>query len=144
MEVGATHTRCNARSCVVSIAGGGPRQCASETRPYTERTLSVTTTLARFTPSACPSVWRCVENAVLRRMPHARSRQGAGLAPLFHGERLGPGAGWCITPSPIAPSRVPNRRMAEISRHHREARRQTENTNFCLNDGNTPAYFPAQ
>ena len=35
-----------------------------------------------------------------------------------------------------------NRRMAEILRHRRETRRQTEKTNFCLNDGKAPAYSP--
>jgi len=39
---------------------------------------------------------------------------------------------------------VPNRRMVEILWHRRETRRQTENTNFCLNDGKAPAYSPAQ
>ena len=36
----------------------------------------------------------------------------------------------------------PNRRMAEISWHRRETRRQTENTNVCLNGGKVPAYSP--
>jgi hypothetical protein len=102
----------------------------------------VTTLLARFTPSACPPLWRCATNSALRQKPHARSRQGAGLAALFHGERLVPGAGWCNTPSPTAPSREANRRMAEILWHRRETRRQTENTNICLNGGKVPAYSP--
>jgi hypothetical protein len=37
---------------------------------------------------------------------------------------------------------VPNRRMIEILWHRRETRRQTENTNFCLNGGKAPAYSP--
>jgi hypothetical protein len=37
---------------------------------------------------------------------------------------------------------VPNRRMREILWHRRETRRQTENTNFCLNGGKAPAYSP--
>jgi hypothetical protein len=32
--------------------------------------------------------------------------------------------------------------MAEILWHRRETRRQTENTNFCLNGGKVPAYSP--
>jgi hypothetical protein len=32
--------------------------------------------------------------------------------------------------------------MAEILWHRRETRRQTEKTNFCLNDGKAPAYSP--
>jgi hypothetical protein len=32
--------------------------------------------------------------------------------------------------------------MAEILWHRRETRRQTENTNFCLNGGKAPAYSP--
>ena len=32
--------------------------------------------------------------------------------------------------------------MAEILWHRRETRRQTENTNVCLNDGKAPAYSP--
>jgi len=85
----------------VEQRGGGLRQCAGETRPYTERTLSVTTMPARFTPSACPPLWRCAASSALRRKPHGRSWQGAEHAPLFHGERLGLGAGWCNTPSPV-------------------------------------------
>jgi hypothetical protein len=60
------------------------------------------------------------------------------------GGRLKLGAGWFNTPSPTAPSRVPNRRMAEILRHRRETRRQTDKANICLNDGKAPAYSPAQ
>jgi len=32
--------------------------------------------------------------------------------------------------------------MAEILWHRRETRRQTENTNVCLNGGKAPAYSP--
>jgi hypothetical protein len=32
--------------------------------------------------------------------------------------------------------------MAEILRHRRETRRQTDKANVCLNVGKDPAYFP--
>jgi hypothetical protein len=32
--------------------------------------------------------------------------------------------------------------MAEILRHRRETRRQTDKANICLNDGKAPAYSP--
>lgn len=35
-----------------------------------------------------------------------------------------------------------NRCMAEILRHRRETRRQTDKANVCLNVGKNPAYFP--
>ncbi len=35
-----------------------------------------------------------------------------------------------------------NRRMAEIMWHRRKTRRQTENTNISLTDGEDPAYSP--
>jgi hypothetical protein len=140
----------------VEQRGGGLRQRESDTRPYAERTLTVTTKLKRFTLMA-------------REEPHLRftSLMGllfdpAGLRESFGrqdgrkapgvdgirisipslGGRLKLGAGWCNTPSPTAPSREPNRRMAEILWHRRETRRQTENTNICLNGGEAPAYSP--
>ena len=102
----------------------------------------MTLTLARFTQLARLPMGRCAGSSPLRRMPSVGSRQGAGSLPCSTAK----GSGWepdgvtlqvrfCEEPGT-------NRRMAEILRHRRETRRQSDKANVCLNVGKEPAYFP--
>jgi hypothetical protein len=104
----------------------------------------VTTMLARFTQSACSAHW--VERGKPCAAADVAGGESAGrrIASLFRCERLGPGAGWCNTPSPVL------RGAGNELSHGRDIvappgnQAETENTNFCLNDSENPAYSPAQ
>jgi hypothetical protein len=120
--------------------GGGLRQRATDTRPYTERTLSVTT---KF--SALHSVGVLVALGPARKRPAFRGsgrRESMGV----YAHPIGDDSNWepdgvtlqvrfCEEPGT-------NCRMAEILWHRRETRRQTEKTNFGLSGSKNPAYSP--
>ena len=100
------------------------------------------TTLARFTQSACPA-----PGAV--RGKHCTAADAVGavstgrrIAPLFLCERLRLGAGWCNAPSPVlrGAGNEPSHGRDIVAPPGNQA--ATENTNFCLHDGENPAYSP--
>jgi hypothetical protein len=102
----------------------------------------VSTKLARFTQSACPALERCAESTARRRLPHVRSRQGAGPLPCSTVNDSGWEPDGVTLQVRFCEEPGTNRRMAEILRHRRETRRQTDKANVCLNVGKDPAYFP--
>jgi hypothetical protein len=120
--------------------GGGLRQRAADTRPYTERIPSVATDI-----SALHSVGVSVSLGQARKRPAFRGsgrRESMG----FYARPIGDASNWepdgvtlqvrfCEEPGT-------NCRMAEILWHRRETRRQTEKTNFGLSGSKNPAYSP--
>jgi hypothetical protein len=104
---------------LVEPGGGGLRERESETRPYAERTLTVTTKLERFTLKAReePQTRFTALMGLLWDLDGLRAsfgRQDGRKAPGVDGVtkasttstpslggRLRLGAGWCNTPSPV-------------------------------------------
>ena len=102
------------------------------------------TTLARFTQSACSALWAVRGKPCAAADAVGAESTGRRIAPLFHCERLGLGAGWCNTPSPVlrgAGNELSHGRDIVAPPGNQAA---TENTNFCLNDGENPAYSPVR
>jgi hypothetical protein len=101
----------------VEPRGGGLRQRESDTRPYAERTLTVTTKLERFTLKAREEP-QTRFNALMgllwdpdglresfgrqdgRKAPGVDGVRSKTSTPSLGG-RLRLGAGWCNTPSPV-------------------------------------------
>jgi hypothetical protein len=102
----------------------------------------VPTMLARFTQTACPALR--AERGKLPAATGVACAESAGrrIAPLSLCERLGLGAGWCNTPSPVlrgAGNELAYGRDTVAPSGNQAA---TENTNFCLTVGENPAYSP--
>ena len=102
------------------------------------------TTLARFKQSTCPALAgvrakHCTAADVVRA-----ALTGRRIAPLFSCERLGLGPGSCNTPSPVlrGAGNEPSHGRDIVAPPGNQA--ATENTNFCLHDGENPAYSPAR
>jgi hypothetical protein len=104
----------------------------------------VATTLARFTQLACSALWAVRAKPCAAADAVSAESNRCRIAPLFHCERLGLGAGWCNTPSPVlrGAGNEPSHGRDIVAPPGNQA--ATENTNFCLHDGENPAYSPAQ
>ena len=100
------------------------------------------TTLARFTQLACPALWAVRAKPCAAADAVSAESNRCRIAPLFHCERLGLGAGWCNTPSPVlrGAGNEPSHGRDIVAPPGNQA--ATENTNFCLHDGENPAYSP--
>jgi hypothetical protein len=104
----------------------------------------VATMLARFTLTACPALRAVHGKHCTTADAVCAVSTGRRIAPLFLCERLRLGAGWCNAPSPVL------RGAGDEPSHGRDIvappgnQAATENTNFCLNDGENPAYSPGR
>lgn len=83
------------------------------------RTLSVTTTLTRFTQATCRPSGRCGEDAAPRRTPCVRSRQGAGSLPCSTAKDSGCEPDGVTVQVRLREEPGTNCRRAEILRHRR-------------------------
>jgi len=136
--------------------GGGLRQRESDTRPYAERTLTVTTKLERFTRMACeepPTRFTALMGLLYdpEGLRESFGRQDGRKAPGVDGirtsipslgGRLELGAGWCNTPSPVLRG-VGNESLYDRDRVAPPGNQaETEKTSVCLTGDENPAYSP--
>jgi hypothetical protein len=104
----------------------------------------VATMLARFTLPACPALGAVHGKHCTTADAVCAVSTGRRIAPLFLCERLRLGAGWRNAPTPVL------RGAGDEPSHGRDIvappgnQAATENTNFCLNDGENPAYSPGR
>ena len=120
--------------------GGGLRQRAIDTRPYTERTPSVATDLRALHSVGVPSPLRQARKQPAFRGSGRRASMGLCAHPIGDDSNWEPDGvtlqvRFCEEPG-TSPSTI------EILWHRRETKRQTENTNVCLIEGENPAYSP--
>jgi len=98
--------------------------------------------LVRFTQMACPALR--VERGKLPAATGVACEESAGrrIAPCSSAKDSGWEPDGVTLQVRFCEEPGTNRRMAEIMWHRRETRRQTENTNISLTDGEDPAYSP--